>query len=216
MQITLLIACESERGTALGEQFTPEETNDILVRTTDPAQLRAEVARAQPHVLLLEHSRGEDARQMLRPLLQLSPATRILLLCETCTTDLMLAFIKLGACGCLLTSDEPSMLVKAVRSVYAGDTWFGRSTLLTALRSLIGTAPAVRKTHVEDGQLTPREEQIFHLVGRGLTNKEVARELSISDHTVKTHLHRIYVKLHQSGRYKAVLSQPNRLTTSAC
>jgi DNA-binding NarL/FixJ family response regulator len=212
MHITLLIACESEsRGTALSEQFAHEETDDILARVIQLARLPAAVAAAQPHLLLLEHSRSEDARQLLRPLLQLSPATRIVLLCETCTTDLMLAFIKLGASGCLLTSDEPPMLVKAVRSVYAGDTWFGRSTLLTALRSLIGTAPAARKAHIEDGQLTPREEQIFHLVGRGLTNKEVARELSISDHTVKTHLHRIYVKLHQSGRYKAVLSQPNRL-----
>lgn len=212
MQISLLIACGDEsRGTALCNAFPHDPVDGILARTTDLEHLHANVAEAQPHVLVLEHSPSEDARQILRPLLQLSPSTRILLLCETCTTDLMLSFIKLGACGCMLTSDSPSLHVKAVRSVYAGDTWFGRTTLLTALRSLIGTTPAARKTHIEDEQLTPREEQIFHLVGRGLTNKEVARELSISDNTVKTHLHRIYVKLHQSGRYKAVLSQPNRL-----
>lgn len=91
--------------------------------------------------------------------------------------------------------------------MHGGDTWFGRSTLLQALHSLIGAAPVAR-TPVDEGRLTQREEEILHLTGRGLTNKEIARELDISDHTVKTHLHRVYVKLHQSGRYKVLLSQP--------
>jgi DNA-binding NarL/FixJ family response regulator len=97
-----------------------------------------------------------------------------------------------------------------VRSVHEGDTWFGRSALLQALRSLIGPTPALRA--IEEGRLTHREEEIFNLVGRALTNKEIARQLEISDHTVKTHLHRIYVKLRQSGRYKALLLQPDRPT----
>ena len=213
MQITLLIACQEEsRRRALSDHFASDVANGIAAQTADLTRLHAQVVQDQPDVLLMEHSSGaDDARQVLRSLRQLSPSTRILLLCDVVTTDLMLAFIKLGASGCLLTSDDPTLAVKAVRSVYGGDTWFGRSTLLSALRSLIGTTPDARKTPVEDGRLTPREEQIFLLVGRGLTNKEVGRELSISDQTVKTHLHRIYVKLHQSGRYKAVLSQPNRL-----
>lgn len=57
-------------------------------------------------------------------------------------------------------------------------------------------------------KLTQREEEVLRLIGTGLTNKEMARRLAISDKTVKTHLHHIYVKLHRSGRYKAFLSQP--------
>jgi DNA-binding CsgD family transcriptional regulator len=59
----------------------------------------------------------------------------------------------------------------------------------------------------EEGTLTRREHEIMLLIGTGLTNKEIARRLAISDHTVKTHLHRVYVKLHRSGRYKALLAQ---------
>jgi DNA-binding NarL/FixJ family response regulator len=121
----------------------------------------------------------------------------------------MLAFVRFGACGCVLTSDHPAVVAKAVRSVHEGDTWFGRSNLLLALRSLVGTAPRIAP-RVDDGRLTAREEEIFDLIGHGLTNKEIARQLNISDNTVKTHLHRIYVKLQLSGRYKALTSQPSR------
>jgi Response regulator containing a CheY-like receiver domain and an HTH DNA-binding domain len=54
--------------------------------------------------------------------------------------------------------------------------------------------------------LTAREREILDLVGAALSNKEIARKLAISDKTVKTHLHHIYVKLQRSGRYKAFLS----------
>lgn len=100
-------------------------------------------------------------------------------------------------------------VVKAVRAVHAGDTWFGRPALFHALRGLLGAACAAR-IPPDEGRLTSREEEILHLIARGLSNKEIARELDISGHTVKTHLHHIYDKLHQSGRYKAVLSQQHR------
>ena len=93
----------------------------------------------------------------------------------------------------------------APRIIRAGEIWFGRGALLQAFKSLIRVSPA---THlIDNGTLTARQGQILHLVGAGLSNKEVARRLMISDQTVKTHLHRIYRKLHQSGRYKAFLSQ---------
>jgi DNA-binding NarL/FixJ family response regulator len=212
MRIKLFIACENESlGLGLSNQLTQEPANDIAGSTTDLAKLHATVASTRPDVLLLEHSLcGSQTHQIVPPLLRLSPATRILLMCEAYTDDLMVSYNKLGASGCLLTSDNPSLLLKAVRAVHGGDTWFGRSTLLLALRNLIGEAPA--PIAFDDKRLTLREGEIFDLVGRGLTNKEVARKLDISDHTVKTHLHRIYVKLHQSGRSKALLSQPSRLS----
>jgi DNA-binding NarL/FixJ family response regulator len=212
MQIKLLIACENESpGLCLSRHLAREPASGIAIFTTDLAKLHAEAASIQPDVLLLEHSLGGyDVHPVLPPLLRLIPATRVMFLCESCPHDLMLTFVRLGACGCVLTSDDPALVAKAVRSVYGGDTWFGRSSLVLALRNMVG-ARAAAPRRADDGRLTAREEQIFDLIGRGLTNKEVARELNISDHTVKTHLHRIYVKLQQSGRYKALLSQPGRL-----
>jgi DNA-binding NarL/FixJ family response regulator len=209
MHIELLIACRNESlGQSLCEQFA-RAANGISTHTTELAKLHVRVAAGHPDVLLLQHSKGNDATdQVVHAVRQLSPTTRVLLLCETYSHDLVVSFIKLGVSGCVLESDEPALMAKAVRAVHEEDTWFGRSALLHALRSLIGPTPTVRA--IEEGRLTHREEEIFNLVGRALTNKEIARQLEISDHTVKTHLHRIYVKLRQSGRYKALLLQPNR------
>jgi DNA-binding NarL/FixJ family response regulator len=127
-----------------------------------------------------------------------------LLLYATCTRGDILEAIRAGASGCVARSVDPRLLVKAVRTVHAGSTWFGRTALLEALRGQIGVdAPPLPET----GKLTQREEEILRLIGQGLSNKEIGRRLDISDHTVKTHLHRVYAKLHQSGRYKAFLAQ---------
>jgi DNA-binding NarL/FixJ family response regulator len=211
MQIKLLVACKDERrGLALSENLTRAQSNGIASHTTGLATLRVAIATG-PDVLVLEHALcdGQPAHGVLPALRHLSPATRILLLCEACSHDLAVALIRLGVSGCLLTSDPLSLLVKAVQAVHAGDTWFGRSALFHALRGLLGAASAAR-IPPDEGRLTSREEEILHLIARGLTNKEIARELDISGHTVKTHLHHIYDKLHQSGRYKAVLSQQHR------
>lgn len=55
----------------------------------------------------------------------------------------------------------------------------------------------------ENQQLTLREKEILEHIGKGFSNKEIARHLNISHHTVKTHLHNIYVKVDKSGRIKA-------------
>jgi len=211
MQIELLIASRDERlGLALRQRLAQEEASGIAIRTTGLPSLLVKVAADRPDVLLLERTVcGDEPHQVLLPLMQLSPDTQILLLCESCRHDLMLDFIRLGASGCVLTSDPPSLVIKAVRSVHAGETWFEHSSLLEALHSLIDNS-SIPHAPLEEGRLTQREEEIFDLIGRGLTNKEIGRELDISDLTVKTHLHRIYVKLHQSGRRKALFSHPTR------
>jgi len=209
MRIRLLIACKDERrGLTLSGHFTQEPSNGIAGHTTQLATLAGAIAAGRPDVLVLEHAlcAEQPANRVVPALRQLSPATRILLLCEACSHELLVSFVGLGVSGCLLTSDHPSLLAKAVRSVYAGDTWFARPALFQAIQTLVGAA-SVPRTPFEEGPLTSREEEIFRLIGRGLTNKEIARQLDISGHTVKTHLHHIYAKLHQSGRYKAVLSQ---------
>lgn len=213
MQTQLLIACvDPSRAGGLGTQLAAEPANGTAIFTTDLAKLPGAFVSIRPDVLILEHSRERnDVQQLLPPLLRVNPRTRVLLLCETHSPDLMPAFVRWGACGCLLTSDTPALVAKAVRSVHHGDTWFDRSSLVFAVQILAGKTPAVRP-EADEGLLTPREEEIFELIACGLSNKEVARRLDLSDHTVKTHLHRIYVKLQQSGRYRALLSHPSRLS----
>jgi ATP/maltotriose-dependent transcriptional regulator MalT len=80
------------------------------------------------------------------------------------------------------------------------------TALLDAIRSQLVTQPIITSEMLEHELLTAREREILGLIGNALSNKEIARRLQISDKTVKTHLHHIYVNLHQSGRYRALLS----------
>jgi DNA-binding NarL/FixJ family response regulator len=209
MQIQLLIGCsDSNLGQTLCSRLALEDGIHITGQTTQLANVVASAAAMRPDVLLLEDDGGfGGVLRHLSDIRRVSPGTRSLILYEASTLGLTIEAIRQGASGCLHKSSEPSLYAKAVRAVHAGETWFGRLALLQALQSKIGASPAPQRL-MDEGPLTPREEEILHLIGSGLTNKEIGRRLEISDKTVKTHLHRVYVKLNKSGRYKAYLSNP--------
>jgi len=210
MQIKVLIASPD---TAVSETllswFNSPACADFTCDVAQPWSLLRKLVTLQPDVLLLEHS-GPPEDAPVRSLRRHATATRILVMCEANTEQMTINFIQQGASGCLLKSSAASLWAKAVRNVHSGETWFGRTALLEALRSQITIAPAAEQA-IEEGVLTRREGEILHLLGAALTNKEIARRLAISDKTVKTHLHHIYVKLNRSGRYKALLAQPSGL-----
>lgn len=170
-----------------------------------PAQAPAQVALHRPHVLLMD-SPAAGALESLAQFRRLSADTRILLRHAAPTPEWVLSAARQGAVGCLRPTDEPATVARALRRVSQGEAWFGRTDLMAALQ--LGGAPHGSNTlPASDAKLTAREEQVLDLIGSGLSNKEIARQLDISDKTVKTHLHRVYVKLNQSGRYKALLAQ---------
>lgn len=211
MRITLLLACRDRSvAQAWGAKFAPDHRL-FTVETVDFASVERQIARTLPDVLLLQYS-GPDERLLWRILERvgrLGETARTLMLCEACSPRLTTEFILHGVSGCVPADAEPSLWTKAVLAVHRGESWFGRTALLQALRCRIASQPALDASGAsEDELLTGRERQILALIGDALTNKEIARRLNISDTTVKTHLHHIYVKLHQSGRYKAFIANP--------
>lgn len=205
MDIRLMIAClELDEATRVERAMQPHARREPAIAARAVAiESACEIAVAMgPDVILLEQGTG---LRLLPALAQASPGTRVLLLYATCTQAEVVEAIRFGAAGCVARATDPRLLAKAVRAVFEGASWFGRTALLQALRSQIGVDAA---SPADAARLTQREEEILGLIGQGLSNKEIGRRLDISDHTVKTHLHRVYSKLHQSGRYKAFLAQP--------
>ena len=210
MQIELLVACFQE-GPTVGwcTQLTRASGGRIAAKTVSTEAVLRTTLMTRPDVLLLEHTAGEEhkSRRLLSDLDALRGRTRVLLLCDAYPQVTLVSFIRRGVHGCLLRSSDPSLGAKAVITVHQGETWFGRNELLQALRSqVVRGAPVPPELLVDQQLLTAREREILLLVGGALSNKEIARKLRISDKTVKTHLHHIYVKLHRSGRFKAFLS----------
>lgn len=212
MKIRLLVARrEQHRAFALCAAVVQASEGEIAGEATHMAGALRDAAAVRPDVLLLEHLQDDEpsAHAVLSGLPEASARTRVLLLCDVYTHQSIIDFIQRGANGCALSSSEPWLLAKAVRTVHRGESWFGRTDLVHALRSQMRLEPAVTSEVLRDQDLlTTREREILGLIGAAMTNKEIARKLKISDHTVKTHLHHIYVKLERSGRYKAFLSKP--------
>jgi DNA-binding NarL/FixJ family response regulator len=206
MTIKLLIACgDSHLAHTLRNRLEQLDPTGITSELADLDHVLETAFDVQPDVLLLEHPPIGDSTHLLVSLIgRVSRFSRTLMLCDACTDDLIIESIQQGASGCVLKSSPPLLLAKAVHAVFSGEAWYGRVALLQALQSQVCRSTIEDEEH----RLTPREEEILHLIGCGMSNKEIGRELEISDKTVKTHLHRVYVKLNRSGRFKAFLAQP--------
>lgn len=184
----------------------------------EAASLRSGGARArlfQPDVVIVENGRaGGPPWEVVAAVRAAHAATPVLLLCDSYTPDAIIEFVRHEIAGCILASARPSHWVEAIRAVEQHRPWYRRTSLLVALRRVVGDAPEPGPEAESPGGLTPREQQILGLVRSGLSNKQVARQLGISDHTVKTHLHRVYAKLNRSGRVQ-LLATPERPARSA-
>lgn len=199
----LLASSEAHEASALCMELTLAAPGRVDAAATTLSAALECTSRTRPDVVLLECSQ-QNAREAATLLLHLSHASarsRLLVLRRSFTTEAILSFAQHGASGCLLTSSGPAVYVQAVTTVHAGQAWFGGSEPLRAVRLQLPPGAA-------DGRqaLTVREREILDLTGAGLSNKEIARRLAISDQTVKTHLHNVYVKLNRSGRVRAFVA----------
>lgn len=120
--------------------------------------------------------------------------------------EYVFAGLKAGGRGYILKESDPETMLRAIRAVAHGESLLSPTVAQKVLRqfaALPGEAPAGRAPLCDD--LTEREREVLSLVGQGYSNKEIARQLSISEKTVKNHIANIFSKLHINDRTQAVL-----------
>jgi len=143
--------------------------------------------------------------QLLRELRSSHPQTRAVLLLDSSERDLVVDAFRAGARGIFSRSQSFKMLCKCIVCVNQGQIWANNDELQFVLEALGQIAPL----HIVNAQgkslLSKREEQVVACVAEGLTNREIARQLNLSEHTVKNYLFRIFDKLGISGRVELVL-----------
>ena len=123
------------------------------------------------------------------------PGTRVIVLTTYESDRDILRAIEAGACGYLLKDASPADLADAVRAAARGETVLAPSVASTLVRQVRKPTPPA---------LSAREAEVLRLVGRGLTNADIGRQLYISEATVKTHLLRVFAKLDVADRTAAV------------
>jgi DNA-binding NarL/FixJ family response regulator len=155
-----------------------------------------------PDVVLMDLSMPVmDGVSATREIRDVSPGTSILILTMHTDDEHVFRGIKAGAKGYVLKDCTPEDLTRAIRAVHAGDTIMAPEIA----RKLMTTFESEEKTTKLSPALTRREMQVLASLSRGHSNKEVARDLDISEKTVRNHASNIYRKLHIFDRTQAVL-----------
>src|SRR5882757_2984244 len=144
--------------------------------------------------------------EALRAIMNKSPRVKIIMLTSTISTQQIIEALQIGARGIVLKDAVAGDLSKSLRAVLSGDYWIGGervANLVTALNALMKEAAAVpeRKTY----GLTPRELEVVTCIVEGCSNKDVAKQFTISEETVKRHLSNIFDKTGVSTRLELAL-----------
>ena len=133
------------------------------------------------------------------------PTRTIVLTAAIDKADIVKA-LQLGAAGVVLKAAAGELLVKAIRSVAAGQHWIGRDSVTDLVQALRDpTAAALEKPARDRFGVTPRELEIVSAVVSGLGNREIARQFGLSEDTVKHHLTNIFNKVGASNRLELAL-----------
>jgi len=187
----------------LEQLFRLEPEFEVVARsTTAEAALKA-VQEHRPDILVLDLVMpGHDGMWVLRELSELNLPTRTLLLTAHVEENRLVEAIRLGVWGIVLKEMAPRMLMECVRKVHAGEKWLEQQSVTRAMERMQKRESEIdRLTRL----LTPREFEIVRLASEGLRNKEIGERLSITEGTVKIHLHNIYEKLGVTGRSQLIL-----------
>jgi DNA-binding NarL/FixJ family response regulator len=188
----------------LQQLFERHPDFQVVASCPDGATALAAVLEHQPDVLVMDlRMPGKNGLDVLRLLAAGQSLCRTILLTAIVRDDEVMEAVKLGVRGIVLKESSPEVLVDCVRRVYRGEQWIERETVTRALQRVLNRDGVEREG---SESLTPREIEIVRMVAQGLRNKVIAERLSISEGTVKVHLHNVYEKLGVDGRLELVLS----------
>jgi two-component system nitrate/nitrite response regulator NarL len=165
------------------------------------------VCQLKPKILLLDLSMPKvTGLEALRELSKLGIQTHIIVLTAAIEKEQVIEALQLGAHGIILKHSTLQLLLKSIRCVSDGQYWVGQESVSDLIQALRQMMPDHRPSEASrDFGLTPREVQVIALIVAGYTNKDLARQLGISEHTAKHHLTNIFDKLGVSNRLELVL-----------
>jgi DNA-binding NarL/FixJ family response regulator len=147
-----------------------------------------------------------DGIEATRRITALPDPPRVLVLTTFDLDEYVFAALRAGASGFLLKDAPESQLLSAIRIVADGGSLFAPSVTRRLIERFADLADPPSEPHPAMAALTPREVEILRLLARGLSNGEIAAELVVSEHTVKTHVARVLSKLELRDRTQAVIA----------
>ena len=184
-----------------------ESDLEVVGEAADGVQAIAEARRLQPDVVLMDVRMPElDGIEATRRLLADGDSgTKVVMLTTFDMDEYVYDALRAGASGFLLKDVPPEHLIDGIRAVGNGDALLAPSITRRLIEEFVRTGPARTGPPPAVEQLTARELEVLKALARSLSNAEIAKELFVSETTVKTHVAHVLMKLGLRDRVQAVV-----------
>jgi len=202
---TRILIVDDHEMTRLGLRtaLEPEEDLAVVGEAATAEEAAARAGELRPDLVLMDlRLQGEaDGIEACRDIRSLLPETRVLMLSAFGESDAVVGAIMAWAAGYVLKNISRGELLRALRQAAAGQPVLDPTLAGRVMRRLAEVA--ARKAGLPGEELTGREREVLGLVARGCTNKEIAQELVISQHTARNHVSHVLDKLGFTRRAEA-------------
>jgi DNA-binding NarL/FixJ family response regulator len=186
----------------LERRFSGRGDYEIVARCTNGEDALAAVRQSRPDILILDlHMPDMDGVAVVRTLKEEGSPARVVVLTSKLDEDEALECLRLGVAGIVLKDMEPRLILQCVDKVAAGEVWLEKQSFTRALEHLLRREAGFQ--YLTD-RLSQRELEALRLCADGLSNADIARRLSLTEGTVKAHLHHVYQKLGLKGRAELI------------
>jgi DNA-binding NarL/FixJ family response regulator len=176
----------------------------VVGEAADGAQAARLAGELDPDVVLLDLVMpGTDGVTAIELMAEAAVRSRVLIVTSFGEQRAVVPAIRAGARGYVSKEVEPSALAAAIRAVAAGHVLLGPEIAAALLGP--GGSGSAGDARGADPQLTAREREVLDLIARGRSNREIARALTVSEKTVKTHVSNVLMKLGVADRTQAAL-----------
>jgi DNA-binding NarL/FixJ family response regulator len=183
-----------------------EDDLEVVAEAGDGAEAVELARRHSPDVALVDIRMPRmDGLEATRRLLALQSPPRVLVLTTFDRNEYVYEAMKAGASGFLLKDVRRGQLTDAIRNAFTGETLIASAITRRLIEEFCRRPSAQHARHRELVDLTPREVEVLTLIGRGMSNREIANTLIVAETTAKTHVARILAKLDLRDRAQAVV-----------
>ena len=203
-ELTVLIADDHPLvREALHQALDVEEDMKVVAEASDGEEAVKLASELKPDVVVMDIVMPKvNGIEATRKIKEIAPDTAILILTAYDDDEYVLGLLDAGAAGYLLKSARGRDLVGAIRAIRAGESVLHPNIIARLLKRATVTAV---KENTAQGLLSERESEVLRLVALGMSNKEVAEELFLSQRTVKAHLTNVFNKLNVASRSEAIV-----------
>jgi DNA-binding NarL/FixJ family response regulator len=183
-----------------------EDDIEVVGEASDGLEAVEAARRLTPDVVLMDvRMPNLDGIEATRRILGLDGDAKVLMLTTFDLDEYVYEALRAGASGFMLKDAPPEQLVQAIHVVAQGEALLAPSITRRVIEEFTKRPPQRDGPPLEIAELTAREVEVLQLIARGLSNAEIAKELFVSETTVKTHVARVLMKCNLRDRVQAVV-----------